>query len=87
MKVNPAHVVKWNTNRTYTKYGQRMAAVRTEFGVVFADKDRMICGLIPDGAPLSPKWGTRDIMFFYDRDMFEQSVPSVLRVQLEAVWE
>lgn len=42
-------VIAWNTGRSYTAEGQRIAAAQTPWGVVFVDYDRMIDGWIADG--------------------------------------
>jgi len=40
-------VVVWNTGRTYTAHGQRMAAVPMDGGVFMVDVDRNIKGFLP----------------------------------------
>ena len=88
LTVDPKKILKWNTGRTYTKHGQRMAALVTPFGIAFADKDRMICGLLPaQGQPVYPEVMTEEnVMWLYDRNLFEQTLPWELRQKLEAVW-
>lgn len=87
LTVDPKRIVKWNTGRMYGKEGQRMSAIETEHGVAFTDKDRMICGLLAKSEPVYPQSMTpENVMWLYDRNMYEQTLPWQLRQQLEAVW-
>lgn len=85
MEFVPSDILAWNTGRTYTKHGQRMAACRTPFGIAFADKDRMISGLIQiDGMPLK-EW---DVMVAYDHFRFKEGgIPWQLELKLTSVWK
>lgn len=63
-------MIKFNTGRWYTEYGQRMAADRTEDGgFLFVDVDRMIDGYIPPDVieRLGLQLSQPDIMYVYDR--------------------
>ena len=58
--------VSFNTGRTYTEQGQRIAAHRTELGaIIMVDIDRGIDYLFPSSIELTQ----RDIMRAYDNDM------------------
>ena len=46
--INIDNILKFNTNRPYTSYGQRIAAVSADGGVFMHDRDRDISYFLPD---------------------------------------
>jgi len=67
-------MISWNTGRTYTKRGQRIAAMITEWGVSFLDEDRMIDGHFPfAGRELAKE----EVMFAYDHFMYQHGVAPI----------
>jgi hypothetical protein len=65
------NTIAWNTNRTYTEHGQRIAATTLGDGVFFSDQDRGIAAFLPQCAL------TREaVMQRYDyNDRMEHSLP------------
>lgn len=66
-------MIRWNTGRWYTEYGQRMAAAETaEGGILFVDVDRMIEGYITPAVragamPMRPlRLTPEDVLWAYD---------------------
>tara|TARA_R110000868_G_scaffold403607_1_gene681046 strand:+ start:286 stop:552 length:267 start_codon:yes stop_codon:yes gene_type:complete len=60
-------ILTFNTGRTYTENGQRIAATQLESGhVVILDIDRHIDVIFPVGVELTQA----DIMWAYDRNMY-----------------
>ncbi len=58
--------ITFNTGRTYTEFGQRIAATKLESGhIVMLDIDRHIDVLIPAQVDLTQ----RDIMWAYDNNI------------------
>jgi hypothetical protein len=83
MEFEPKDTLVWNTGRTYTAQGQRMAACRTPHGIAFADKDRNISGLIELPCELR-EW---DVMFHYDRFTYKEGgIPWQLEKRLTDCW-
>lgn len=67
-------IISWNTKRAYSKYGQRIAAIITEWGVSFLDEDRMIDGHFTyKGRELTKEV----VMFAYDNFMYEHGVAPI----------
>ena len=62
--------IKWNTNRTYTDNGQRIAAVEIpNGGIYFADVDRGI-----DGVMSNCELDRNEIMRRYDNNQYRLGV-------------
>ena len=71
MNALPTNTLKFNTGRTYSAAGQRIAAQRIESGeIVVFDLDRHIDLMLPQGIELTQK----DVMWAYDLNM--QTFPS-----------
>jgi hypothetical protein len=59
--------IKFNTGRTYSTAGQRIAAQRIESGeIVLFDLDRHLDNILPAGIDLTQK----DVMWAYDLNMY-----------------
>lgn len=56
------NILKFNTGRSYTAAGQRIAAAEVAGRVYFVDIDRNIDGTIQEGVPLNP----REVLKAYD---------------------
>ena len=64
----PTNTIKFNTGRTYSAAGQRIAAQRIESGeIVLFDLDRHIDVMLPVGIELTQK----DVMWAYDLNMYK----------------
>ena len=71
----PLPILKFNTGRHYTVYGQRIWAVRTPEGrVVMYDHDRML------NYVLDCPFTQEDIMKHYDKCWYEDPLPSEIAV-------
>lgn len=70
--LNLSSAIKWNTHRTYTEHGQRIAAVAIDRGVYFVDFDRGVSGFIPDC-----DLNQRAVMAGYDANRYTYVPPSL----------
>jgi len=68
----------WNTGRMYTRFGQRISAVKIGDMIWFKDHDRLIIGTVITSAPLTQEL----VMTLYDNNRYRlpnSRVPEVIQ--------